>query len=66
MIIMSVTISTYKLCLVRFHLQFISYLHYWRLFSHNDVLHCVVFVFVCLHVASFSVLSMFDFPFGIL
>jgi hypothetical protein len=20
---------------------FISYLHYWRLFSHNDVLHCV-------------------------
>ena len=29
---------------------FISYLHYWRLFSHNDVLHCVVFVFVCLHL----------------
>jgi hypothetical protein len=69
MIIMSVTISTYKLCLVRFHLQEGSYLIYiigdcFRIMMSYIVLCLCLFVFI--YVASFSGLSMFDFSFGIL
>jgi uncharacterized membrane protein len=51
-----------------------SYLRYLCLFTYSDVQHilscvfvCFVFLRLCVHyVASFSGLSIFDFPFGIL
>jgi uncharacterized membrane protein len=49
-----------------------SYLRYLCLFAYNDVLHILCCVFVCFSsscvpfVSSFSGLSIFDCPFGIL
>ena len=46
-----------------------SYLHYLCLFVHSGIHHilcCVFVLFIFIFVASFSVLSIFDCPFGIL
>jgi len=49
-----------------------SYLRYFCLFAHSGVQHIIVFCLFCLssssvpYVASFSGLSIFDRPFGIL
>ena len=78
-LVMFVAIAVKKLCSVRLYLQLfvgglMSYLRYLCLLAHSDVqqILCCVFVFIicvlyCLTcVASFSGLSIFDCPFGIL
>jgi hypothetical protein len=64
----------FTLCSLRLYLQLLvgglmSYLRYLCLFTYSDVqyiLCCVLFCFSLSYVASFSGLSIFDCPFGLL